>query len=59
MSGFEQHLGLCVWEDPIRTAAWRCGAFVVSGGGGETLVIVYGGQGDINVSPAADLFRYG
>ncbi len=36
MSGFKKHLGLCLWEDPIRDAAWRCSAFFVSGGGGES-----------------------
>ena len=42
MSGFEQQLGLFTWEDPIRDVAWRCSAFFVSGGGGETLVVVSG-----------------
>ena len=42
MSGFEQHLGLFAWEDPVWDAAWRCGAFFVSGGGGETPVVVSG-----------------
>ena len=60
MSGFEQHLGLCVWEDLVRDAAWRRGAFGVSGGGSkETPMIVYGVHGDIGVSLAADLFRRG
>ena len=40
MSGFEHHLGLCMWEDPVRNATWRCGAFFVSGGGKETPVVV-------------------
>jgi hypothetical protein len=40
MSGFEQELGLCMWEDPVRNAVWRCGAFGVSGGGGVTPVVV-------------------
>jgi len=40
MSGFEQPLGLCMWEDPIRDAAWRCDAFFVFGGGGETPLVV-------------------
>ena len=40
MSGFEYHMVLCMWEDPIRDAAWRCGAFFVFGGGGETPLVV-------------------
>jgi hypothetical protein len=59
MSGFEQHLGLCVWEDPIRNATWLCRAFGVSSGGRETPLIASGVQGDISVSPATDLLRYG
>ena len=59
MSGVEQYLGLCVWEDLVRDAAWRCGAFGVSGGNGETPVVVFGVQGDIRVSSAADLHRCG
>ena len=39
MSSFKQHLGLCLWEDPIQDAAWRCNAFFVSGGGGETPMV--------------------
>jgi hypothetical protein len=42
MSGFEQHLGLCMWEDPIRDAAWRYGALFVSHGGGETSLVQFG-----------------
>ena len=57
MSGFEHPLGLCVWEDPIRNTAWSCGAFGVSGGGGETPVVVSGVHGDISITPAADLLR--
>jgi hypothetical protein len=37
MPGFEQQLGLSMWEDPIRDAAWRCGAIFVSGGSGTGL----------------------
>ncbi len=40
MSGFKHHLGLCMGEDPLRYAAWRRGAFIVSGGGGDTLVVI-------------------
>ena len=42
MSSFEQHLGLYMWEDLIRDVVWRCGAFGVSGGGGETPLVVSG-----------------
>ena len=59
MSGFEQDLGLFVWEDPIRDAAWCRGALCVSGCGGETLVVIYGIFGDIGVSPTADNLRRG
>ena len=41
MSGFEQQLGLVMSEDPIRDTAWRCGALCVSGGGGETPMVVF------------------
>ncbi len=55
MTGFEQHLGLYMWEDPLWNAVLRCGAFGVSGGGGETPMVVSGVKGDIGVSSAADL----
>ena len=42
MPGFKQHLGMCMWEDPIQNAAWRCGAFFDSGGGGDTPLIISG-----------------
>jgi len=42
MSGFEHHLSLCVWGEQDRDAAWRCSTFCVSGGGGETPVVVSG-----------------
>jgi hypothetical protein len=32
--------GVFMWEDPIRDAAWRRGAFFVPGGGGETPVVI-------------------
>jgi hypothetical protein len=57
MSGIEHQLGLSMWENPIRDAAWRCGAFFVSGSGGETPMVVFGVYGDIGVSSAANLFR--
>ncbi len=59
MSGVKQPLGLCVWEDPLKDAAWRRGAFGVSGGGRETPLIVFGVHRDIGVSLAADLLRRG
>ena len=59
MSGVEQHLGFCVWEDPVKDAAWRRGAFGVSGVGIETPVIVSGVHGDFGVSLAADFLRRG
>jgi hypothetical protein len=40
MSGFKQHLGLCMGEDPLRYADWCRGAFFVSGGGRDTQVVV-------------------
>ena len=59
MSGVEPHLGLYVWEDPVRDAAWRRGAFGVSGGGRGTPLIVSGVYAEIGVSLAADLLRRG
>jgi hypothetical protein len=41
MFGFEQQLGLCMLEGPFRDVAWRCGAFFVSSGGGETSVVIF------------------
>ena len=59
MSGFEQHLGLSPWEDPFRYAAWCRDVLCVSGGGGETRVVVSGVLGDVCVSPTADILRRG
>jgi hypothetical protein len=33
-------MGLCMREDPLWYAAWRRGAFFISGGGGDTPVVV-------------------
>ncbi len=46
-----------MWEDPIRDAVWRCGAFFVSGGGREAPEFVYGVYGHIDMPYAASLIR--
>ncbi len=59
MSGVEQHMGLSPREDLIWYAAWRRGALCVSGGGGETPVVVSRVLGDVGVSSTADILRRG
>jgi hypothetical protein len=57
MSGFEQHPGLLMSEDPVRDAVWRCDAFFVSGGGGEASVVISGVYGHVDMPSAASLIR--
>ena len=55
MSGFKQHLSLPLWEDAIQYATGCRGALIVSVGGGETPMVVFGVLGDIDVTPTADI----